>query len=365
MTLRIAGRPLPVVGRARVYVCGITPYDTTHVGHAATFVWTDVAARVLRHTGVEVEVCRNVTDVDDDMLEQARQQGADWRTLGTEQTYRFEEDMHRLRVTKPSYEPFSRNFVDEVIALTAGLLDRGVAYERDGHVFFRGASVHDRAGIDRDRALSLAAERGGRPDDPRKDDPLDVPLWQRSLGDEPAWPSPWGLGRPGWHAECTAMALSLLGASVDLHAGGDDLRFPHHAYEAAQAEALTGVVPFARAWMHVGMVMLGGKKMAKSTGNLVFVHDLVDKWPPEALRLLILDRRWNEPWEFVEDDLAAATDRVERLWSQAGRRKVDEIAESAAAAALVDDLDTRRALEIAEESGGRAARTVGSIMGVL
>ena len=365
MTLTLSGRALPMVGRARVYVCGITPYDTTHVGHAATFVWTDVAVRVLRHTGVEVEVCRNVTDVDDDMVEQARRQGVDWRTLGTEQSYRFEEDMRLLRVSRPTYEPFTRNFMEEVVALSAALLEKGVAYEREGTVYFRGAGVHERAGLDRERALGLAAERGGKPDDPRKDDPLDVPLWQRSAPGEPSWPSPWGAGRPGWHAECTAMAITLLGPAVDLHAGGEDLVFPHHAYEAAQAEELTGVRPFARGWMHVGMVMLGGEKMAKSTGNLVFVHDLLEKWPAEALRLLIVDRHWREPWEFAEDDLGRAADRVDRLWSEAGRRRFDDASEEAAVSSLLSDLDASRALAIAEEAGGRTARTVGSILGIL
>src|SRR2546423_4312895 len=364
MALAVAGRPVPVVGRARVYVCGITPYDTTHVGHAATFIWSDVAARVLRHTGVEVDVCRNITDIDDDMMEQARRQGIDWRTLGNEQAFRFEEDMRRLRVTKPTYEPYTRNFIDEVVELAGALLEREAAYERDGSVFFKGETVYERAGIDRDEALAIAAERGGRPDDPKKDNPLDVPVWQSAEPDEPSWPSPWGPGRPGWHAECTAMCLTLLGTSIDLHSGGEDLRFPHHAYEAAQAEAVTGVAPFARSWMHVGMVRLGGEKMAKSTGNLVFVHDLLEKWPPEALRLLILDRPWGEPWDFEEGDLALATDRVDRLWSQAGRRRHDEAAEERAIRALLDDLDAGYALELAQEAGGHTARTVGTLLGI-
>ena len=168
-------------------------------------------------------------------------------------------------------------------------------------------------GLSREEATSLAAERGGHPDDPNKDDPLDAALWVRSIGDEPAWPSPWGPGRPGWHAECTAMALTTFGATVDLHAGGADLAFPHHAYEAAQAEAFTGVRPFARSWMHVGTVMAGGQKMAKSTGNLVFVHDLLERWSAAAIRFLILSRPWHESWEFDESELDRAENELEEL----------------------------------------------------
>jgi cysteinyl-tRNA synthetase len=161
------------------------------------------------------------------------------------------------------------------------------------------------------------------------------------------------------------MAMSLLGPSLDLHSGGSDLAFPHHAYEAAQAEAVTGVRPFARAWMHVGMVNLDGEKMSKSKGNLVFVRDLLERWPAEALRLLLLDRRYDDVWDFAEDDMAAAADRVDRLWSQAGRRRDDDAAEKAAVAALLDDLDAHTALAVAEETGGRTARTIGSLLGVL
>src|SRR5437879_11554812 len=163
--LRLRGKPLPVVGTARVYVCGITPYDTTHVGHAATFVWADVAARVLRYTGASVEVCRNLTDVDDDLLGQARAQQVPWRSLATRQTYRFEQDMDELHVSRPTFEPRSHEYVDEVVALTAALLDAGQAYVAGDNVYFRGATVHERAGLTREQALELAAERGGQPKD--------------------------------------------------------------------------------------------------------------------------------------------------------------------------------------------------------
>lgn len=365
MPLRVNGRPVPVIGTARIYVCGITPYGTTHLGHAATFVWIDVLARLLRHTGVEVEVCRNITDVDDDLLEQARRQHDDWRMLAARQTYRFEDDMRQLRVGSPTFEPQAHVYVDEVIALAQALLSSGTAYERGGAVYYPGTAVAERAGLERDAALALVAEHGGRPDDADKDDPLDTPVWQRSAEGEPSWPSPWGPGRPGWHAECSAMALATLGPGIDVHGGGADLIFPHHAFEAAQAEDATGVRPFARSWLHVGTVTVGGEKMAKSTGNLVLVHELLeDAWPAGAVRLLLIDRPWASSWDYREEDLAAAAERLDRLWSRAGSPSTDPASEQAAVDALLDDLDVPRALAIAEEAGGHALRSVGGLLGL-
>jgi cysteinyl-tRNA synthetase len=365
MTLRLNGQAVPVIGTARVYVCGITPYGTTHLGHAATFVWIDVLARLLRHTGVEVEVCRNITDIDDDMLEEARRQQDDWRALATRQTYRFEDDMRVLRVGHPTFEPQAHVYVGEVVALARALLDAGVAYERGGGVYHRGAAVAERAGLERDAALALLAQHGGRADDGAKDDPLDTPVWQPAGTGEPAWPSPWGPGRPGWHSECAAMALATLGPGIDVHGGGADLAFPHHAFEAAQAEAATGVRPFARSWLHVGTVTVGGEKMAKSTGNLVLVHELIeDNWPPGAIRLLLIDRPWGASWDYGPAALEAAAARLDRLWSRAATPSTDPGAEQAAVDALLDDLDVPRALDIAEEAGGHALRSVGAVLGL-
>ena len=351
------------MGRARIYVCGITPYDTTHLGHAATFVWSDVVARLLHHVGVAVDLCRNITDVDDDMLDQARAQGVPWRSLATQQTYRFEEDMRRLGLLKPTFEPQSHSYVDEVVALAQALVEGGAAYERGGGVYFRGRDVPARAGIDGSEALDRLAGTT-RPGWEDADDPLDVPVWQRSLEGEPTWPSPWGPGRPGWHAECASMALAALGTGIDVHGGGADLAFPHHAYEAAMAEAVTGVSPFARAWLHVGMVMTGGEKMAKSKGNLVFVHDLLEEWPAGAIRLLLLDRRWDREWELDTAALDAAAARVDRLRGLATRAGMDGKGADAVVDALLDDLDAPRALDLAEEAAGPAAAAAGSLLGL-
>jgi cysteinyl-tRNA synthetase len=363
--LRIGSAALPVVGRARMYVCGITPYDTTHLGHAATFVWADVAARVLRHVGVEVESCRNVTDVDDVLDAAAARAGERTDSFAAVQQFRFDRDMAALGVRRPVHEPRAHNHVGQVVTLVAALLAGGHAYERDGTVWFRGAGVPDRVGIDPAAARALAAEFGHLHDE-RAEHPDDVPVWRAARPGEPAWPSPWGAGRPGWHAECAAMAITVLGPAMDLHVGGEDLRFPHHAYESAMAEAVTGVRPFARSWMHVGTVRVDGQKMAKSAGNLVLVADLLERYPAAALRLLLVDRAWGAPWDVDPAALDGATARLEQLYAAAARGVGDgsTSAAEAVSAALVADLDVPTALAVAQEAGGAAARLALSVLGL-
>ncbi len=367
----LGGTALPLVGRARVYACGITPYDVTHLGHAATFVWVDTLARVLHAGGTEVIMCRNVTDVDDVLLAAASRAGAPYDRFAAIQQFYFDRDMAALGVAQPAIQPRAHAFVGQVIALAAGLLAQGAAYERDGQVYFRGAATAARAMPDPAAALRLAAEYGDHPDDPRKDDPFDVAVWQASRDGEPAWASPWGAGRPGWHAECAAMALHAFGPAVDVQAGGGDLRFPHHACQAAMAEALTGVAPFARAGLNAGTVRVAGAKMAKSAGNLVLVTDLLRDYPAAAIRLLILDRRWDRDWDYDPGGLDAAAARLERLQVAAGRPDRGGAAGhggaavTAVRAALADDLDVPAALRIAEEEeGGQAARSLGSLLGL-
>ena len=277
--LTLGGRRLAVLDRVRIYACGITPYDVTHLGHAATFVWVDALARAVRLLGAEPEVCRNVTDVDDVLDEAARRAGEPYDAFAAVQQYYFDRDMAALKVRDVAHEPRAHRYVDQVIRLAGGLLAAGAAYVRHGSVYFRGEPAVRRSGLDRETALRLSAEYGGRPDDAAKDDPVDVAVWQATEPGHPAWESPWGRGRPGWHAECAAMAMSVFGPVVDVHAGGADLRFPHHAYHAAMAEAFTGARPYARAWLHAGTVRIGGAKMAKSTGNLVLVRDLAAGHP--------------------------------------------------------------------------------------
>jgi cysteinyl-tRNA synthetase len=368
----LGGSPLPLVGRARIYACGITPYDVTHLGHAATFIWIDTLTRVLQATGTEVILCRNVTDADDVLLAAASRAGAPYDRFAAIQQFYFDQDMAALGVRQPGAEPRSHAYVGQVIELIAGLLARGAAYERDGQVFFRGAQVPQAAGLDTATALRLAAEYGDRPGDSARDDPFDAAIWQASGPGAPAWASPWGPGHPGWHAECAAMAMHTFGPTVDVQAGGADLRFPHHAYQAALAQALTGVTPFARARLQTGVVTVGGAKMAKSTGNLVLVRELLASYPPGAIRLLVLDRGWDADWDFEVSGLDRAAARLERLQAAAGQPArssaagagAPDAAVAAVRAALASDLDVPAALRIAEDSGGQAALVLGSLLGL-
>lgn len=371
----IGGRPLTLLTTARVYVCGITPYDVTHLGHAATFVWLDAAVRVLRHHGIDVQVCRNVTDVDDVLTAAAKKAGTPYDELAAMETFSFDRSMRDLGVLRPTHEPRAHSFIDPVIRMAGALVAHGHAYERDRTVYLRGAGAVEQSGLSRDDALAALAAANEDPADPAKDDPADVPVWRASTGDEPAWASPWGPGRPGWHSECAAMAVSLLGASVDLHGGGADLTFPHHAYETALAEALTGVRPFARAWMRVGLVHYSGEKMAKSTGNLVLVSDLLSEYEAAAVRLMLLNRAWSQPWTFdaaALDDAAALLDQLYAAAGSAGNARGGSpgasmgspAARDEVAAALRDDLDVPRAVQTALESRGAAARFALHVLGL-
>jgi cysteinyl-tRNA synthetase len=320
---------------------------------------------VLRHLGVEVDVCRNVTDVDDVLDAAAARAGARFDSFAAVQQFRFDRDMAALGVRRPAHQPRAHVHVAQVVTLAAALLENGAAYRRGGTVYFWGAGVPERAGLDPAQARELAVEFGEHLDDGR-DDPADVVLWRAAAPGEPAWPSPWGEGRPGWHAECAAMSLTTLGPALDLHAGGADLRFPHHAYEAAMAEAVTGVTPFARAWLHVGAVRVDGQKMAKSAGNLVLVSDVLESRPAPVLRLLLLDRPWAQPWDYDPGALDAAAGRLERLYAASARGAGEQgsTATEAVTAALLDDLDVPAALAVAEESGGRATRLALAVLGL-
>jgi cysteinyl-tRNA synthetase len=361
----IAGQRVELLDRARVYACGITPYDVTHLGHAAAFAWVDTLGRTLRFLGVEPEVCRNVTDVDDVLDAAAGRAGTAYDTFAAIQQFQFERDMAALNVRAPEHEPRAHRYVEQVIRLASGLLDADAAYAREGSVYFRGGDVAGRAGLERSEAIRLSGEYAGRPDDPAKDDPLDAAVWQASEAGHPAWDSPWGPGRPGWHAECAAMAMSVFGPAVDVHVGGADLRFPHHAYHAAMAEAFTGVRPYARAWLHAGTVTIAGAKMAKSAGNLVLLEELLAGHPAAAVRLMILDRPWAESWDYRPALLDVAAARLENLYQAAGRTAAsDPAAVDEMRRLLATELDVPAALDLAIETGGGPARTLASVLGL-
>jgi L-cysteine:1D-myo-inositol 2-amino-2-deoxy-alpha-D-glucopyranoside ligase len=337
-----------------MYVCGITPYDATHLGHAATYVAFDTLGRVLRDNGAEVDYCQNVTDIDDPLLARAAATGEDWVALAERETNRFRQDMAALRVLPPRWYVGAVEAIPEIVELIEELRDRGATYDVDGDLYFpiaadpRFGSV---ANLDRDAMLALSAERGGDPERAGKKDPLDPLLWRTARDGEPAWPSPFGPGRPGWHVECTAIALRRLGAGFDIQGGGSDLAYPHHEFSAAHADVATGNGPFARAYVHSGMVGYAGAKMSKSLGNLVFVSALRrDGVDPAAIRLALLAHRYRDDWEYTDADLREASERLARWRLAAGAGAGPSAGPSAEETVaevrrhLADDLDTPRAL---------------------
>jgi len=345
-----------------MYTCGITPYDAAHMGHAAVYVVYDVLQRRLRDLGHRTQCVRNVTDIDDPLFAKARHLGVHYLDLAAEELARFDACMSALNLLPCFSEPRATGAIPDILGFIGMVLESGHAYQSGGSVYFSVASFPDFGrvgGYGRDEMLAYAAERGGNIDDPNKADPLDFVLWQPSADDEPAWQSLWGPGRPGWHIECSALALRELGATIDLHGGGTDLIYPHHECERAQSEAVTGQ-PFARHWMHVGMVSLEGTKMSKSLGNLVFVSDLLKDWEPDAVRLAILAHHYRAGWAWSDDVMPAAAARLDR-WRAAGpgAGALDEVR-----AALDDDLGTPAALA-AVDSAAAAGLGVGEAAALL
>ena len=325
-----------------MYTCGITPYDSTHLGHAATYLTYDVLQRRLRDLGHDTRCVRNVTDVDDSILPKARELGVHYLDLAAAELARFDADMERLEMIPAFSEPRATSAIPDIRGFIGMVLDRGFAYQAGGAVYFEVANYPKFGEIShysREQMLAFAAERGGNVEDPNKRDPLDFVLWQPSLPDEPAGESLWGAGRPGWHIECSALCLRELGTTIDLHGGGSDLIFPHHECEAAQSEAATGE-PLVRHWMHQAMVRMEGEKMSKSLGNLVFVSDLAQEWDPRAIRLACVAHHYRESWEYHDGLMAAATERLSS-WVAAGDGSgaLREVR-----AALDEDLDTRGAV---------------------
>lgn len=299
----------------RMYVCGVTPYDTTHLGHAFTYVSFDTLIRYLEFLGYTVRYVQNVTDIDDDILRKAREVGIKWDELGRRETERYLNDMASLNVRRPDVYAHATEEIPTMIEIISTLISEGYAYESQGNVYFNVKrdpefGVMARAiGLNDYRAmLTIANERGNFPDDPRKRDPLDFVLWQAQAPGEPAWPSPWGPGRPGWHIECSAMSMKYLGSQIDIHGGGADLAFPHHTCEIAQSEHFTGKAPFARIWMHTGMVHQDGEKMSKSLGNLTLVSNLLKDYSPDAIRIVLLNHQYRYPWECFPEDLQVAAE---------------------------------------------------------
>ncbi|MGA0862695.1 MAG: cysteine--tRNA ligase [Ilumatobacteraceae bacterium] len=352
-----------------MYTCGITPYDATHLGHAATFLFYDVLQRRLIDLGHEVRCVRNVTDVDDPLFAKARELGVHYLDLAAGEEARFNRDMEALDALPVYATPRASSAIPDIRGFIGMVLERGFAYESGGSVYFDVSKFPEFGSVsrlDRETMVSLARQRGGNVDDPHKRDPLDFVLWHPSADDEPSWDAAWGAGRPGWHIECSALALRELGETIDLHGGGSDLIFPHHECERAQSEAATGE-PFVRHWMHVAMVFKDGQKMSKSLGNLVFVDALRTEWDPRAIRLAVLEHRYRVEWSWDDALMPRNAARLEAWHASAGGRQTDLVA--AVREALDDDLDTPRCMALIDAAAAdgvdvsEAAALLGVILG--
>ncbi|MDX2854293.1 MULTISPECIES: cysteine--1-D-myo-inosityl 2-amino-2-deoxy-alpha-D-glucopyranoside ligase [Streptomycetaceae] len=345
---------------ARIYVCGITPYDATHMGHAATYNAFDLVQRVWLDTKRQVQYVQNVTDVDDPLLERADKTGEDWTALAERETTLFREDMTALRMLPPAHYIGAVEAIPGIVPLVERLRQAGAAYELDGDIYFHVGSDPHFGGVshlDAAAMRALSAERGGDPDRPGKKNPVDPILWLAAREGEPSWDGgSLGRGRPGWHIECVAIALDHLGMGFDVQGGGSDLAFPHHEMGASHAQVLTGEFPMAKAYVHAGMVALHGEKMSKSKGNLVFVSQLRrDGVDAAAIRLSLLAHHYREDWEWTDAVLSDAVERLAR-WRAAVSRPdgppadalVEEIRE-----ALADDLDAPAALAAVDRWAAR------------
>lgn len=373
-------RPTSPGDTARMYVCGITPYDATHLGHANTYLAFDLVNRVWRDLGHRVHYVQNTTDVDDPLLERAQQTGEDWRELADREIQLFRDDMTALRVLPPDRYVGAVEAIPLIIEMIEKLRGRDAAYEVDGDVYFPIASDPAFGGVSRltrEEMAPLFAERGGDPDRPGKRDPLDALLWMARRPGEPGWDSPFGEGRPGWHVECSAISIEYLGMAFDVEGGGSDLAFPHHEMSASHAQVATGERPHARAYVHSGMVGLDGEKMSKSRGNLVFVSKLRESGAdPMAIRAALLAHHYRSDWEWTADALDEAAARLGR-WRAAAARPSGPPARPLAAAVregLADDLDTPAALAAVdawasadgddEAAPAQAAAVVDALLGI-
>ncbi|MFF4811720.1 cysteine--1-D-myo-inosityl 2-amino-2-deoxy-alpha-D-glucopyranoside ligase [Micromonospora chersina] len=351
-------------GAASMYVCGITPYDATHLGHAATMITFDLVQRMWRDAGLTVRYVQNVTDIDDPLLERAERDGEDWKVLAMRETALFREDMEALRIIPPAHYVGAVESIPDIAEKVLVLLKDGAAYRLDdgtGDVYFDVAAAPAfgyESNLSREQMLEIFPERGGDPDRAGKRDPLDPLLWRGAREGEPSWPGgELGAGRPGWHIECAVIALNLLGDRIAVQGGGNDLLFPHHECSAAHAERLTGQAPFADHYVHAGMIGLDGEKMSKSKGNLVFVSRLrADHVDPMAVRLALLSGHYRSDRSWTDELLTEAQERLAR-WRRAAAAPAGPSGEALLAgvrARLADDLDTPGALAVVDDWAGQA-----------
>jgi L-cysteine:1D-myo-inositol 2-amino-2-deoxy-alpha-D-glucopyranoside ligase len=335
-----------------MYTCGITPYDATHLGHAATFLVYDVLQRRLIDLGHTVKCVRNVTDVDDPLFAKARELGVHYLDLAAGEEARFNRDMEALEALPVFSTPRASSAISDIRGFIGMVLDRGYAYAVDGSVYFdisKFPSFGEVSHYSEEQMIEFARQRGGNVEDPNKRHPLDFVLWHPSADDEPSWDTMWGAGRPGWHIECSALALRELGTTIDLHGGGSDLIFPHHECERAQSEAATGE-PFVRHWMHVAMVYMDGHKMSKSLGNLVFVDKLRTQFDPRSIRLGVIEHHYRTEWEWEDGLMPRNHARLQAWLSSVGGPAgtvLEEVRER-----LDEDLDTPGAVAAIDRAAG-------------
>jgi L-cysteine:1D-myo-inositol 2-amino-2-deoxy-alpha-D-glucopyranoside ligase len=349
-----------------MYTCGITPYDATHLGHASTFLMYDVVQRRLIDLGHTVKCVRNVTDVDDPLFAKARELGVHYLDLAAGEEARFNRDMVALNALPVFSTPRASSAITDIRKFIGEVLDRGFAYAAGGSVYFdvtKFPSFGDVSHYSHEQMIEFARQRGGNVDDPHKRNPLDFVLWHPSAEDEPSWETAWGAGRPGWHIECSALALRELGTTIDLHGGGSDLIFPHHECERAQSEAATGET-FVKHWMHVAMVFKDGEKMSKSLGNLVFVDKLRTEWDPRSIRMAIIEHSYRREWEW-DDDLMPRNHQRLQSWKSSVGGSASDVLEQVRAS-LDNDLDTPGAVAAMDAAAaqGHDVSAAASLLGV-
>ncbi len=303
---------LPRGDVVKMYVCGVTPYDDSHIGHAMSYIIFDVIRRYLHFGGYRVRYVQNITDIDDKIIDRANQLGISTCELAEKFIGRYFADMDALNIGRADIYPRATEELPKIVDVIQGLIDKGYAYPAQGSVYFRVRNVADYGKLShRNLESMMAAESAIGSDD--KESPVDFVLWKAAKPGEPSWESPWGQGRPGWHIECSAMSLKYLGDTIDIHGGGQDLVFPHHENEIAQSESFTGAIPFVKYWLHNGLLQLGEAKMSKSLGNLITVQEALEKYSADAIRIFILGSHYRSPLTYSEETLEAAASGVERL----------------------------------------------------
>jgi cysteinyl-tRNA synthetase len=310
---------VPIGDQVKMYVCGVTPYDNSHFGHAMSYVFFDVIRRYIKYRGYQLKYVQNVTDIEDKIILRANQRGISTTELAKKYADSYFEDMAALNVLRPDITPLATEEVPKIIEVISGLVEKGYAYQTpDGSVYFRVTRDDDYGQLSH-RTLDMMLAGARIEVGEQKENPMDFALWKAAKPGEPSWESPWGKGRPGWHIECTAMSMKYLGEQIDIHAGGMDLVFPHHENEIAQSESFTGKKPFVKYWLHNGFLQIGAEKMSKSLGNFLTIKEVLSKHSPDAIRIFILSSHYRSPLSFTWEGLDGAEKGAERLSRAANR----------------------------------------------